>query len=541
MPNVTFSSSSPADVRADVVALPIFEGPEAGPGVKEAGAALGEDLVALYTSNKLRGKPGEALNVPTFGRLPAASLLLVGLGKRDKVDADMVRRGIGKVAGRLARFGRIATTLPQAVTGDGDGAVQATVEGLLLGSYRFDRYKGKGTDPNDNAQSLAEVVIVGNGRAAGAKQAIDRGTVIAESVAWARDLVNTPALDATPEFLAKEARRMAREAGLDVKIWSPAELRRGGFGGILGVGQGSVNPPRMIELTYRGAGNARPYGLSGKGVTFDSGGLSIKPAGAMEWMKADMAGAAATLATMRAIGLLKPKVNVIAAIPCSENLPSGSSIRPGDVLHHRGGKTSEVLNTDAEGRLILADALSYLTEKNPVAIIDCATLTGAAVVALGEEIAAVFGNDADLTRQVLDASMEAGEPAWELPLWDPYRKLIDSQLADVRNTGPRYGGAITAALFLRDFVGDTPWVHMDVAGTAYAENGPGDYWPKGGTGMPARTLIQFVLDRAGGRRIASRASGNGARTGSRKSAAKRSTRTRSTKKATARRKASARR
>jgi leucyl aminopeptidase len=540
MPNVTFQTTSPADVRADVVALPIFEGPEAGPGVKEVGAALGEDLLALYKSNKLRGKPGEALNVPTFGRLPAGSLLLVGLGKRDKVDADAVRRGIGKVARRLARFGTIATTLPQAVDGDGNGAVQATVEGLLLGSYRFDRYKGKGTDPADTAQSLAEVVILGSGRAAGAKQAIDRGRVIAESVAWARDLVNTPALDATPEFLAKEARNMARRAGLEVKIWGPAELERGGFGGILGVGQGSVNTPRMIELTYKGAGNTRPIGLSGKGVTFDSGGLSIKPANSMEWMKADMAGAAATLAAMRAIGLLKPRVNVIAAIPCSENLPSGSSIRPGDVLRHRGGKTSEVLNTDAEGRLILADALAYLTEKNPVAVIDCATLTGAAVVALGDDIAAVFGNNAELTRQVLEASKEAGEPAWEMPLWEPYRKLIDSPLADVKNTGPRYAGAITAALFLRDFVGDTPWVHMDVAGTAFAENGPGDYWPKGGTGMPARTLIQFVLDRAGGRRTASRASGNGSRTPARRPAAKRSTRTRTTKKSSTGRRASRR-
>jgi leucyl aminopeptidase len=233
-------------------------------------------------------------------------------------------------------------------------------------------------------------------------------------------------------------------------------------------------------------------------------------------------------------------VNVVAAIPCSENLPSGSSIRPGDVLHHRGGKTSEVLNTDAEGRLILADALAYLTEKKPVAMIDCATLTGAAVVALGDDIAAVFGNDPELTRQVLDASKEAGEPAWEMPLWEPYRKLIDSPLADVKNTGPRYAGAITAALFLRDFVGDTPWVHMDVAGTAFAENGPGDYWPKGGTGMPARTLIQFLLDRAGGRRTPSRASGNGSRTTTRKSTAKRAAKTRTAKRSATRRKATRR-
>ena len=228
-------------------------------------------------------------------------------------------------------------------------------------------------------------------------------------------------------------------------------------------------------------------------------------------------------AASRGIGLLKPKLNVIAAIPCSENLPSGSSIRPGDVLHHRGGKTSEVLNTDAEGRLILADALAYLVEKKPVAVIDCATLTGAAVVALGEGISAVMGNDPELIRQVLDAAHETGEPAWELPLWQPYRKLIDSTLADVKNTGPRFAGSITAGLFLREFVGDTPWVHMDVAGTAYSDNGPGDYWPKGATGVPTRTLIQFALDRAGQGRRTPRASGNGQRTGAKKSTARRST------------------
>ena len=219
---------------------------------------------------------------------------------------------------------------------------------------------------------------------------------------------------------------MAGQAGLQVKVWREAELRRGGFGGILGVGQGSQNPPRLIELAYRGAGTARPYALTGKGVTFDSGGLSLKPPNAMEWMKADMGGAAATLAAMRAIGLLKPRVNVISAIPTAENLPSGSSIRPGDVLHHRGGKTSEVLNTDAEGRLILADALAYLVEQKPVAVIDCATLTGAAVIALGEEISAVFGNDPELVRQVLDAGKETGEPGTpDASAVDPLRRLRD--------------------------------------------------------------------------------------------------------------------
>ena len=215
----------------------------------------------------------------------------------------------------------------------------------------------------------------------------------------------------------------------------------------------------------------------------------------MEWMKADMAGAAAILAAMRAIGLMKPRINVIAAIPSSENLPSGSSLRPGDVLRHRGGKTSEVLNTDAEGRLILADAIAYLVEKKPQVIIDCATLTGAAVVALGEDISAVIGNDQQLIRDLIAAGEAAGEPAWELPLWEQYRRQLDSPVADVKNIGNRYAGAITAALFLKEFVGDVPWAHLDVAGTAYAEN-PRDFWGKGATGTPARMVVRYLLDQA---------------------------------------------
>ena len=539
MSQLKYQTTSPAEVRADVVVLPIFEGPEAGPGVKEASAALGTDLVKVYASNKLKGRSGDSLSVPTLGKLAAQTVLLVGVGKRAEVTPDRLRRSIGKVASRLGRFRTVATTLPQAVQRGGDDAVQATAEGLLLGAYRFDRYKVKDEKAAETKPELQEIILLGSGRSDGSRQeALERAQIVAESVAWARDLVNTPALDATPEYLANEAKKMARQAGLRVKIWTERELERGGFGGIIGVGKGSENPPRLIELTYTGAGSARPYAITGKGVTFDSGGLSIKPANAMEWMKADMAGAAAALAAMRAIGLLKPRVNVIAAIPSSENLPSGTSIRPGDVLRHRGGKTSEVLNTDAEGRLILADALSYMSEKKPVAMVDCATLTGAAVVALGDDITAVMGNDPQLVRQILDAGKTAGEPSWELPLWDDYRKLIDSPIADVKNTGPRGGGAITAGLFLRDFVGDTPWVHMDVAGSAYSDNGPGDYWPKGATGNPARTLIQWVLDRASaGRPVARRASGDGARSSTTRPRAKRSVSARPRKKATTRRSA----
>jgi leucyl aminopeptidase len=323
--------------------------------------------------------------------------------------------------------------------------------------------------------------------------------VYAEAANWARDLVNTPAIDATPAYLAQEARKLATLNGLRCKIWTKGELERGGFGGILGVGAGSIHEPRMIELSYKGGGSSAPIAISGKGVTFDSGGLSLKDAGNMEWMKADMGGAAAALATMRAIAQLKPNVNVIAAIPSSENMPGGSAIRPGDVLRHRGGKTSEVLNTDAEGRLILADALAYLSEKKPRVIIESATLTGAAMVALGQDIWAVFGTDDGLVGDLLEAGRQEGEPGWQLPLWTDYRRHIESSVADVKNVGNRWGGAITAALFLKEFVGDIPWAHLDVAGTAFAETGT-EYWPKGATGSPARTLIRYIENQAKGSR-----------------------------------------
>jgi leucyl aminopeptidase len=485
----TFSTDRPTDLAVDVLVLPVFEGPQAGPGVKDV---RGLDLLGLYGATGAKGKRGESLLVPNTGvkGLAAKAVLLLGVGKREDADADACRRAIGRVAGQLVKRKSVATTLPQIVTGQGAAdPVQATVEGLLLGSYRFERYKSK-----PNGGRLGKVTLVGAPKAdaKAAREAIRRGVVIAESQTWARDLVNTPALDLPPTELAKAAQAMAREVGLTCRVWATAELKKGGFGGIVGVGQGSVRPPRMIELRYAG-GKGAPIALTGKGIAFDSGGLSIKDASGMEWMKCDMGGAASILGAMRAIALLKPKVNVIAAIPSAENMPSGSAIRPGDVLRHRGGKTSEVLNTDAEGRLVLADALAYLAEKKPRVIIDTATLTGACMVALGDDLWGAMGNDRDLIRDVLVAGEEAGEPGWELPMHEPYRRLIDSEVADIKNTGKRYGGAITAAMFLREFVGDTPWVHLDIAGPAFHEKA-GDYSPKGATGSPVRALVRYVLD-----------------------------------------------
>jgi leucyl aminopeptidase len=492
VPKFELQTTSPTEQRTDLLMLPFFEGPQAGPGMREVGERLGADLVAMLRDNRVKGRLGDTFTIPSLDRIPAATVLLVGLGRQTEAGPDKIRRATGKVARRTANYARVAATVPQATRGSWQEGLQAFVEGLLLGSYRFDRYKVQPVEEDGERPRLDRVVVLASGRweKRSALRSLERGQIIGEATIWARDLVNTPALDATPAFLANEARKMAREVGLQCKVWSKSELEKGGFGGILGVGRGSENPPRMIELRYRG-GSGPPVALTGKGVTFDSGGLSIKEAKDMEWMKADMAGAASVLAAMRAIGKLKPRINVIAAIPSAENMPGSTAIRPGDVLRHRGGKTSEVLNTDAEGRLILADALSYLAEQKPRMIVDTATLTGSCMVALGEDMWGVMGNDAGVIREVLEAGKEVGEPGWELPLWRSYRRHLESTVADVKNIGTRWGGAIHAALFLEHFVGDTPWAHMDIAGTAWAES-PGDYWPKGATGSPVRTFVRFV-------------------------------------------------
>jgi leucyl aminopeptidase len=482
----SFSTESPAKVKVDVLVLPVFQGPAPGPGVKEVG------LDRTYAASKLTGKKGENLLVPrrSGDRFASGAVLLVGVGDKKEFGVGALRKSLGRVAGSLARFGSVATAFPLAL-GSEPEAVQAAAEGLALGSYRFERYK---TKKEDSPKGFSKVVLLGEDAKSG-RAAVRRGEILADAVAWARDLVNTPAGDMPPAEIAREAQRMATEVGLRCKVWSEAELKKGGFGGIIGVGQGSVNPPRLIELEYRGRGNGKPIALTGKGVAFDSGGLSIKDAKGMETMKDDMGGAASILATMKAIARLKPKIDVIAAIPSSENMPSGTATKPGDVLKHRGGKTSEVLNTDAEGRLILADALAYLAEKDPRVIIDTATLTGACMIALGDEISGAFGNDDALVAHIRAAGDAVGEPFWQMPLWKDYKHQIESSIADVKNIGNRYGGAITASLFLSEFVGDTPWVHLDIAGTAFSDSG-NDLGPKGATGVPVRALVRYVLDRA---------------------------------------------
>ncbi len=498
MPTFDVSPAAPADVKADLLVLPFFAGRVAGPGVAEVQDALGGDLMAEARRHGLSGKLGETLAIPSLGRLQAASVLLVGLGNAAQAGPTEVRKAAMRAAARGGRFATVATTLHEVGT-DAAESAHALAEGFTLGSYRFTKYKQASTeDGSQDSSRLSRVLLLGDAAARrGLKAALKRGQVYGEAANWARDLINTPSLDATPEYLAGEAQKMAKASGLECKVWTKADLKKGGFGGILGVGSGSVNDPRFVELSYKGAGNARPIAVTGKGITFDSGGLSIKQAEWMETMKDDMSGAAATMALMKGIATLKPKVNVIAAIPFAENMPSGSAIRPGDVLRHRGGKTSEVLNTDAEGRLVLADALAYLAEKKPRVLIDSATLTGAAMVALGPEVWAVMGSDDDLIRDLLAAGEAAGEPGWQLPLWQGYRRHIESSVADVKNIGIRYGGAITAGLFLREFTADVPWAHLDVAGPAFVDGASASEWfGRGGTGIPVRTLLRYVEGQA---------------------------------------------
>jgi leucyl aminopeptidase len=489
----TFATAvtSAREVEADLLIVPVFTGEDLGPGLKET------RLAEVYAAARLTGKKGETLLVPRrpSDRFAAEAVLLVGVGAKQEFDLTSLRRSIAKAIGGARRFATVATTVAQAFTGaSATEAVQATVEGIGLGAYRFDRYKKASGDAVELKKAI--VLISARTDAKAAKAAAKTGAVIVDAVCLARDLVNTPAGDMVPATLAKRAREIATEAGLTCKVWTDAQLKAGGFGGILGVGQGSAHPPRMIELTYRGAGSAKPLGLSGKGITFDSGGLSLKDAAGMETMKSDMGGAASIIATMQAVARLKLKINIVAAIPCSENLPSGSAQRPGDVIRHRGGTTSEVLNTDAEGRLVLADALAYIAEKKPQCIVDTATLTGACVVALGTDIAGAFSNDDVLAQQLVAAGTEAGEPIWQMPMWKDYRQLIDSKVADIKNTGKRYGGAITAAWFLAEFVGDTPWVHLDIAGPAFQEAAH-DLGPAGATGVPVRALVRWIQGRAG--------------------------------------------
>jgi leucyl aminopeptidase len=408
------------------------------------------------------------------------------MGTPDEVSAETFRRA-GAAFAKAAWNDTSGAIAVLDVAGELDKGVaaEALAEGALLSAYRFTKYKNEA-----KPSKLESLVVVGRG--AKVQAGVDRGARIAGAVSLARDLVNEPAGAMTPSRLADVATEVAEREGLGITVLDEVAIANEGLGGLQGVAQGSDQPPRLIEMVYDPPGARGTIALVGKGITFDSGGLSLKTADGMETMKTDMSGAAAVLATMSVLPALGPKVKVIGILPTTENMPSGTAIKPGDVLKIRNGKTVEVLNTDAEGRLVLADGLSLAVEAGVDAIVDLATLTGACMVALGRKIAGLMGNNDAWSEQVSEAADRAGEKVWPLPLPDGYRKLIDSEVADIRNTGgDRYGGALTAGLFLKEFVGDVPWAHLDIAGPARSEEDDA-YTPKGASGFGVRTLIELL-------------------------------------------------
>ncbi len=486
MPSFRTVRAKATAIAADVIAVPVHKGGILGPGALELEKALGVKFKESLDAARAKGEPGEAVMVPTFGKAKAKQILLVGVGDKN-ADPSAARKAGAVVARRTGAAGVVATTIPQAIKGGAAQAAGAFVEGYLLGGYRFDRYKANGQRAKTKEVRLA---LARPSDEKSVKSAIQRAMVLAEGTALARDVTNTPAGDFTPESFAAEARKIARNLPLTVRVLGEKELRAGKYGGILGVGQGSDKPPRLVEIRYKPAGAKKAVALVGKGITFDSGGINLKHDG-LDWMKMDMGGGGAVLGAMLAIAKLKPKVAVTGLICTAENMPGGTALHPGDVITMKGGQTVEIGNTDAEGRLVMADGIAHARANKADVIVDIATLTGAMMVALGDKMFGVMGNDQTEVDRMLRAADEAGEKAWQLPLVPEYRKKIDSDIADMKNVGDRYGGAITAGLFLKEFAGDTPWVHVDIAGPARSTVDEFEV-TKGATGSGVRTLVRWV-------------------------------------------------
>ena len=513
------SETSARALEADALIVGVVQGPDGprpAPGARDADDALGGTLTDLLTALDATGRAEEITKIPAAGQLPVPVIVAVGLGAGEpgpggdeRFDPETLRRAAGAAvraltAGRpAARDGsgpghggpgngkrHIALALPARDPGE----IGAVALGGLLGGYTFRRYRTTGS----TAETALTVLTGVTGPEAQA--AADRAQILADAVTLVRDLVNTGPSDLVPVTFAAEAERVAAACGLAVEVLDEDALAAGGYGGILGVGQGSVHPPRLVRLEYTHPEATRTLVLAGKGITFDSGGLSLKPPKSMEWMKSDMGGAAAVLGALQAIAALRPAVHVIGYLPLAENMPSGSAQRPSDVITIHGGTTVEVLNTDAEGRLVLADALARSAGDSPDLLIDIATLTGAQLVALGPRVAGVMASSDRLAAEVAAASSQAGEPAWAMPLPGELRKGLDSAVADLANvSGDRNGGMLVAGLFLREFVpGGVPWAHVDIAGPSFNESEPFGYTPRGGTGAATRALVQIAEDVADG-------------------------------------------
>ena len=495
--------------KGDALVVNMFEGVKTPGGATGAvDAILGGAIRKLIQAGEVTGKWGEQTLLHTSGVLLADRVLVVGLGKAEDFTLDRVRQVSAEASKHLRKIAarRIGTIVhgagthvgahAGAQTGTGGlnaaQAAQALAEGAMLGLYRFTRYK-----KNDEDAREIEVLTIlerDHEKVRAMSEAVRRGRLLAEATNSARDLVNEPGNALTPTELARRAKQIARRGRIRCQVLGPAELRRLGARALLGVARGSQEPPCLIVLEYRRGRRGGPHlGLVGKGITFDSGGISIKPAENMEAMKGDMAGAAAVIAATAAIAGLQLPIHVTAVVPATENLPSGTALKPGDILRAMSGKTIEVINTDAEGRLVLADALHYARSRKATHLVDVATLTGACVVALGTVNSGAFTNNQLFLDKVVASGKAAGEKIWPLPMDPEYDELIKSDVAEIKNTGGRKGGAITGAKFLQHFVGDTPWVHLDIAGTSESDKDKG-YQPKGATGVMVRTLANLAVE-----------------------------------------------
>jgi leucyl aminopeptidase len=459
---------------------------------QEANAATGGWIEELYRSGEFTGKAFETALLHRPSGLAAKRLLVVGAGTVAKFSPDVLRNAVGTAVRVLRPKGVQSVALALDAGPSLEGLAIAAAEGAILGGYEPDRYK---TEKKDS-KPIETFTVVAAGADGGLDRALERARIIAESQNFARDLAAEPANRMTPTTLASRAHDMCSGEALQCEVLDRDRMRELGMGALLAVAQGSAEPPVLIVLRYHPfeVQPGSPHlGLVGKGVTFDSGGISIKPSENMDKMKYDMAGGAAVIGAMRAIAQLKPGIPVTAFIPAVENMPGSRAQRPGDIVTTLSGKTVEVLNTDAEGRLILADALAYAQKLGCTHLVDAATLTGAIVVALGHVNVGVFGNDEFLIDKVITAAREEGEKAWPMPLDEEYKEQLKSPFADIPNIGTRWGGAITAAMFLKEFADPLPWVHLDIAGTAWLEEKK-PYMPKGPTGVGVRTLVRLVTD-----------------------------------------------
>jgi leucyl aminopeptidase len=472
----------------------LFEEGKPGTIAGRLDKALGGMITRLIKRGEFTPKPGAVHLVYPEGRIAADRLVLAGLGKRSDFTQNRLRQAAGKAAQYLRTAGaRDIKIVTDGLGLDAETIAQALTEGSVLGLYRFLKYKTK--EENGLKKDIRTITILTEvaSEVKAMQKGVKIGEAIAESTVMARDMVNHPPVDMTPTIIAAKAKEIARRFGLKVRVLERNHMEKLGMGGLLAVASGSAQPPKFIVLEYR-RGGKRPFiALVGKTITFDSGGISIKPAENMNKMKDDMSGGAAVLGAMRTAAALKLPLNIVGLLPAAENMPGGGAYKPGDVLRTLSGQTIEILNTDAEGRLILSDALAYACKYKPAVIVDIATLTGACSIALGQEATGMLGTNDRFKQQMREAGEKTGERVWELPLWEEYYDQIKSDIADMKNTGGRQGGVITAAALLSKFVQKFPWIHLDIAATAWTEKDR-PYTPKGATGIGMRLLTQFLRD-----------------------------------------------